>query len=71
MRFLLALLLRILTSPFRSHFGLEIEVLVLRQQLAIYQRSVLRLRALRVRLEAHLECGRGDRGHAVAGCHRR
>jgi hypothetical protein len=44
MRFLLALLLRLLTSPFRSHFGLEVEVLVLRQQLAIYQRSVPRPR---------------------------
>jgi len=44
MRFLLALLLRLLTSAFRSHFGLAVEVRVLRQQLAIYQRSVRRPR---------------------------
>ena len=48
MRFILALLLRRLTSRFRSNADLEIELLVARQQLAIYQRSVRRPR-LRLR----------------------
>ena len=48
MRFILALLLRLLTSRFRSNADLELELLVARQQLAIYQRSVRRPR-LRVR----------------------
>jgi len=48
MRFLLSLLLRVLTSPVRSHVDPEIEMLALRQQLAVYQRSVPRPR-LRVR----------------------
>jgi hypothetical protein len=42
MRFILALLLRLLTSRFRSNADLEIEILVARRQLAIYQRSVKR-----------------------------
>ena len=48
MRFILALLLRLLTSRLRSNANLEIELLVARQQLAIYQRSVRRPR-LRLR----------------------
>ena len=49
MRFILALLLRLLTSRLRPHFAeLEIELLVARQQLAICQRSALRPR-LRLR----------------------
>jgi hypothetical protein len=44
MRFILALLLRLLTFRFRSNADLEIELLVARQQLAIYQRSVRRPR---------------------------
>jgi putative transposase len=48
MRFILALLLRLLTSRLRSNADLEIELLVARQQLAIYQRSVRRPR-LRLR----------------------
>jgi hypothetical protein len=44
----LAFLLRLLTSPFRSTIDLEIEVLALRHQLAIYQRSIPRPR-LRLR----------------------
>ncbi|MBI5487735.1 MAG: hypothetical protein HY905_10420 [Deltaproteobacteria bacterium] len=44
----LAFLLRLVTSPFRATVDLEIEVLVLRQQLAIYQRSIPRPR-LRLR----------------------
>jgi len=47
MRFVLALLLRLLTSRFRSNADLEIELLVARQQLAIYQRSVRRPRLRR------------------------
>jgi hypothetical protein len=38
----LAFLLRLVTSPFRATVDLEIEVLVLRQQLAIYQRKQTR-----------------------------
>ena len=49
MRFILALLLRLLTSRLRPNSAeLEIELLVARQQLAIYQRSALRPR-LRIR----------------------
>jgi putative transposase len=49
MRFILALLLRLLISRLRSNAGdSEIELLVARQQLAIYQRSVARPR-LRLR----------------------
>lgn len=49
MRFILALLVRFLTSRLRPDSGeLEIELLVARQQLAVYQRSVLRPR-LRIR----------------------
>jgi putative transposase len=44
----LAFLLRLFTSPFRATVDLEIEVLALRQQLAIYQRSIPRPR-LRLR----------------------
>ncbi|NMC71959.1 MAG: transposase family protein [Myxococcales bacterium] len=44
----LAFLLRLLASPFRSNLDLEIEVLALRQQLAVYQRSIPRPR-LRLR----------------------
>ena len=44
----LAFLLRLLASPFRSNLDLEIEVLTLRRQLAVYQRSVPRPR-LRLR----------------------
>ena len=44
----LAFLLRLVTAPFRAGFDREVEVLVLRQQLAIYQRSVPRPR-LRLR----------------------
>jgi hypothetical protein len=40
----LAFLLRLLASPFRSNLDLEIEVLALRQQLAVYQRSIPRPR---------------------------
>jgi putative transposase len=40
MRFILGLLLRLLTSRSRSNSDLEIEVLALRHQLAVYQRSV-------------------------------
>ncbi len=48
MRFILALLLRLLTSRLRSNADPEIELLVARQQLAIYQRSIPRSR-LRLR----------------------
>jgi hypothetical protein len=44
----LAFLFRLLGSPFRSHLDLEIEVLALRQQLAVYQRLIPRPR-LRLR----------------------
>ena len=44
MRLLLGFLVRLLTSWFRPHHALEVEVLTLRQQLGIYQRSIPRLR---------------------------
>jgi hypothetical protein len=51
MRFILALLLRLLTSPLRADLDREIELLALRQQLAVYQRSIPRpRRRLRDRL---------------------
>lgn len=43
----LAFLLRLLASPFRSNLDLEAEALALRQQLAVYQRSVPRPRLRR------------------------